>query len=154
MSSIPTAAGDAVNRTRRRLLRYLAGIAGISTIAIVVTPVIGFLVPSKESTGATGGKVAVASTDSIPPGQGKVVAVGSKPAIVVNVGGTFKAYSAICTHLGCIVAFDATANAIVCPCHDGRFSPASGAVISGPPPAPLPGLTVSVEKDKIFVVPA
>ena len=34
--------------------------------------------------------------------------MGSKPAIVVNTEQGVKAYSAICTHLGCIVAFDDT----------------------------------------------
>ncbi len=154
MSSIPTATSEAVHRTRRRLLRYLTGLAGLSTVAIVATPVVGFLIPSKESTTAAGGKVAVGTVDKIPPGQGKVVPVGSKPAVVVNVAGTYRAYSAICTHLGCIVAFDPNANMIVCPCHDGRFSPANGSVVSGPPPAPLASLTVTVEGDQIFIVPS
>lgn len=152
--TIPAAAADGVHQTRRRLLRFLAGLAGVSTVGIVATPIVGFLIPTKESTTAAGGKVPVGSVAQIPPGQGKVVAVGSKPAIVVNVDGSFKAYSAICTHLGCIVAFDPNAHAIVCPCHDGHFSPANGSVISGPPPAPLASLTVSVEGDKILVVPS
>lgn len=152
--SMPMAVSESVHRTRRRLLRILAGLAGVSTVSIVATPVVGFLIPTRESASAAGGKVAVASPAQIPPGSGKVVAVGSKPAIVVNVDGTFKAYSAICTHLGCIVAYDANQRAIVCPCHDGHFSPANGSVISGPPPAPLAALTVSVEGDKIMIVPA
>lgn len=152
--SMPVAMAESVHRTRRRLLRMLAGLAGVSTVAIVATPVVGFLIPTKESTNAAGGKVAVGSPTQIPPGSGKVVAVGSKPAIVVNVDGAYKAYSAICTHLGCIVAYDANQRAIVCPCHDGHFSPANGSVISGPPPAPLASLTVSVEDDKILIVPA
>ena len=64
------------------------------------------------------------------------------------------AYSALCTHLGCIVMFDGANGTIVCPCHDGRFSPASGAVISGPPPAALQPVTVSVEGDQIYLVSA
>lgn len=152
--SMAMAVSESVHRTRRRLLRMLAGLAGVSTVAIVATPVVGFLIPTKESTNAAGGKVAVASPTQIPPGSGKVVAVGSKPAIVVNVDGTYKAYSAICTHLGCIVAYDANQRAIVCPCHDGHFSPANGSVMSGPPPSPLPSLTVTVEGDKIMIVPA
>ncbi len=152
--SIPTLATEKVNEGRRRLLRLLASVAGVSTVGIIATPVIGYLIPTEASSSAAGGKVAVASPAQIPPGAGKVVAVGSKPAIVVNVDGTYKAYSAICTHLGCIVAYDPNARAIVCPCHDGHFSPANGSVISGPPPAPLPSLTVTVEGDKIMVVPA
>ena len=71
-----------------------------------------------------------------------------KPAVVVNTTAGIKAYSAICTHLGCIVAWDAPANLIICPCHDGRFNPATGAVVSGPPPAPLAPLTTAVERQR------
>jgi cytochrome b6-f complex iron-sulfur subunit len=151
---MPAGASEALHRTRRRLLRALLAVAGLSTAGIVATPVVGFLIPTNESTKAAGGKVPVGSVSAIAPGQGKVVAVGSKPAIVVNVAGTFKAYSAICTHLGCIVAFDPNQNQIVCPCHDGHFSPANGSVLSGPPPAPLASLTVSVEEEQVFIIPS
>ena len=40
---------------------------------------------------------------------------------------------------------------ILCPCHDGRFNAVNGAVISGPPPAPLPGLALTVEEDVVYV---
>jgi ubiquinol-cytochrome c reductase iron-sulfur subunit len=64
------------------------------------------------------------------------------------------AYSAICTHLGCVVAWNDMLGVIQCPCHDGRFNPLSGTVISGPPPAPLPSLTVKVEGDQIYLTEA
>jgi cytochrome b6-f complex iron-sulfur subunit len=137
---------------RRRFLRWLLSFSVVSTAAMVATPVLGFLVPPRTATTAGGGKVPVAKVDDLPIGQGKVVALGSKPAIVINTDQGIKAYSAICTHLGCIVAWDGNAGAIVCPCHDGRFSPASGAVISGPPPAPLSALPTTVEKGEIFLV--
>jgi cytochrome b6-f complex iron-sulfur subunit len=138
--------------SRRRFIRYLTGFSVLSTLAIVVTPVIGFLVPSKSSTAAAGGRVLVSTLDKLPAGQGAVVAVGSKPAIVINTAQGVTAYSAICTHLGCIVTWDSGANLIVCPCHDGRFNPANGAVVSGPPPAPLPALTTAVEGTDIYVI--
>ena len=140
--------------SRRRFLRWLGGLAVVSTAAMIVTPVIGFLVPSKSGAAAGGGKVLVGTTADIPAGSGKVVAMGSKPAIVVNTDQGVKAFSAICTHLGCVVAWNDMIGAIQCPCHDGRFSPATGAVVSGPPPAPLPPITVSVEGDQIFLTEA
>jgi cytochrome b6-f complex iron-sulfur subunit len=139
---------------RRRFLRWLLSFSVVSTAAMVVTPVLGFLVPPRTQTTAGGGKVLVAKLADLPIGQGKVVALGSKPALVVNTDQGVKAYSAICTHLGCIVAWDAGNGTIVCPCHDGRFSPANGAVISGPPPAPLTPLTTTIEKEEIFLVPS
>lgn len=141
--------------SRRRVLRWLLGFSAVSTLAMVVTPVLAFLVPPKSSATGSGGRVPAGTTAELPPGQGKVVPVGSKPAIVVNTEQGLRAYSAICPHLGCIVAFDDLSGTIVCPCHDGRFSPLTGAVVSGPPPAPLPSVEVTVDDDgNIFLVSA
>jgi cytochrome b6-f complex iron-sulfur subunit len=137
---------------RRRFIRLLLGFSVFSTAAMVVTPIVGFLIPPKTAGAGAGGRTLAATTADLPIGSGKVVPMGSKPVIVVNTTGGVKAYSAVCTHLGCIVAYDSTSGQIVCPCHDGRFNPASGAVISGPPPQPLPPIAVAVEKDQIFLV--
>ncbi|HEY3334593.1 MAG TPA: Rieske (2Fe-2S) protein [Candidatus Limnocylindrales bacterium] len=141
-------------RSRRQVLRWLGGLTLFSSIAMILTPVVGFLVPPKGGRAAGGGKILVGTTADIPPGGGAVVAMGSKPAIIVNTDQGVKAFSAICTHLGCVVAWNDMVGVIQCPCHDGRFDPNSGAVVSGPPPAPLPPLTVSVEGDQIFLTEA
>jgi cytochrome b6-f complex iron-sulfur subunit len=138
--------------SRRRMLKWLLGFSVVSTLAMVVTPVVSFLVPPKSSAAGSGGKIPAGKLADLPPGKGAVVAVGSKPAIVVNTEQGVRAFSAICTHLGCIVTFDDLSSTIVCPCHDGRFSPATGAVVSGPPPTPLAPLEVSVEGEDIFIV--
>lgn len=137
---------------RRRFIQMLLGFSVISTIAMIVTPIIGFLIPPKTEGPGAGGRVLAATTEDLPVGTGKVVAMGSSPVIVINTEGGVKAYSAVCTHLGCIVGYDSTIAHIVCPCHDGHFNPASGAVISGPPPQPLKPVGVAVEKDQIYLV--
>lgn len=137
---------------RRRFLRWLGGFSIVSSIAIVVTPIVGFLIPTKSAGGGGGGRVLAGTLESLPVGTGAVVAMGSKPAIVVNTPAGVKAYSAICTHLGCIVLWDEAAATIVCPCHDGRFNPANGAVVSGPPPAPLASIPTVVEGSDIYLV--
>jgi cytochrome b6-f complex iron-sulfur subunit len=138
---------------RRRFLRFLLGFSVLSTIAMVAAPIVGFLIPPPTSGGTSGGKVLAGTTEDIPVGTGKVVAVGSKPVIVTNTDSGVTAFSAVCTHLGCIVGFDPTVRQIVCPCHDGHFNPANGAVVSGPPPRPLAPVALSVEKDQIFLLP-
>ncbi|MDM7324634.1 MAG: Rieske 2Fe-2S domain-containing protein [Thermus sp.] len=57
------------------------------------------------------------------------------------------AFSAVCTHLGCIVSqWIADKKAGLCPCHGGVFDFAHGAkVIAGPPPRPVPQLPLKVE---------
>lgn len=140
--------------TRRRFLRWLGGLAVVSTAAMIVTPVVGFLIPSKNGAAAGGGKVLVGTTADIPAGAGKVVAMGSKPAIIVNTDQGVKAFDAICPHLGCVVTWNDLIGAIQCPCHDGRFNPATGTVVSGPPPGPLPPIPVSVEGDQIYLTEA
>lgn len=140
--------------SRRRFLRWLGGLTIVSTAAMVLTPIIGFIIPDKGSGGAGGGKVLVGTTADIQPGAGTVVAMGSKPAIVVNTPQGIRAYSAICPHLGCVVTWNDLIGAIHCPCHDGRFNPSTGAVTSGPPPGPLPPITVSVEGDQIYLTEA
>lgn len=138
-------------QTRRKFLRWLGGLTIVSTAAMILTPIAGFLVPTAGGRAAGGGKTLVGTKADIAAGGGKVVAMGSKPAIVVNTEQGLKAYSAICTHLGCVVAWNDMIGVIQCPCHDGRFNPASGAVVSGPPPAPLTPMSVTVEGDQIFL---
>ena len=137
---------------RRRLLGFLAGFSAASTAAMIVTPIVSFLIPPKTGGASVSGKLLVGTTSDIPLGQGKVVRVGTSPTIVVNTEQGVKAYSATCTHLGCIVAWDQGSGTIVCPCHDGRFNVFTGAVLSGPPPRGLPAVEVSVEGEEIYVV--
>jgi cytochrome b6-f complex iron-sulfur subunit len=60
------------------------------------------------------------------------------------------AFSAVCTHLGCIVKWDEKKQQIFCPCHAGVFD-VKGNVVSGPPPKPLPPIPVAVVNGKIIL---
>jgi len=59
------------------------------------------------------------------------------------------AISAVCTHLGCIVA--QSPQGFACPCHGSRFDH-KGDVIGGPAPRPLPWLEVSQAADGQLVI--
>lgn len=137
---------------RRRFLEYLLGFGFLATLAGVIIPIVGYIWPPKQEQALAGGAKLVATLVELPPGKGKVDSVGNRPVIVVNTPEAgVRAFSAVCTHLGCIVKWDEAISLIHCPCHDGRFSPVTGAVISGPPPTPLPSVAVRVEDDNIYV---
>jgi Rieske Fe-S protein len=63
--------------------------------------------------------------------------------------GKYKAFSAICTHAGCTVAFLKKTSQFQCPCHGGLYDAKTGKVLSGPPPAPLPSIPVKNVDGKI-----
>ena len=46
--------------------------------------------------------------------------------------GALHEFSAVCTHLGCVVAFNDKERSWDCPCHGSRFDPADGHVLNGP----------------------
>ncbi|MEU3850270.1 FAD-dependent oxidoreductase [Streptomyces sp. NPDC029554] len=75
--------------------------------------------------------------ESLPPGEGAVVrADGHRVAVYRDEDGALHAVSARCTHLGCLVDFNAAERAWECPCHGSRFD-TDGKVIQGPATKPL-----------------
>jgi glycine/D-amino acid oxidase-like deaminating enzyme/nitrite reductase/ring-hydroxylating ferredoxin subunit len=79
----------------------------------------------------------VDSPEAIAPGTGAIVRRGlSKIAVYRSPAGELVERSAVCPHLGCIVAWNATENSWDCPCHGSRFA-TSGAVLNGPALGPL-----------------
>lgn len=138
--------------TRRRFMSLTLFGSVVATIGGVLTPIIAFLWPPARSAGTASLKTAVGTAAEFPLNSGKVVSVDNKPVIVVNTEqGGLKAFSAVCTHLGCIVYWHEQRGVIQCPCHDGRFNPLNGHVILGPPPAPLAEYLVQIEGEQVFV---
>ena len=77
------------------------------------------------------------SVRSVRSGEGRVIEHGgAKVAVYRGPDGALTMRSAICTHMGCVVAWNETEHTWDCPCHGSRFT-ASGEVISGPADAPL-----------------
>jgi len=100
------------------------------------------------STGAAQGS-ALASTSEIPLGSGKIFAT-EKVVITQPASGEIKAFSAVCTHMGCIVS-KISDGTIDCPCHGSKYSISTGAVVSGPAPSPLPAQAIKLTGTSIFL---
>ena len=64
------------------------------------------------------------------------------------VAGTFKAFTAVCTHQGCLVGRVADGE-ILCPCHGSTYSISDGSVTGGPAPSPLKEIPITVSGDTI-----
>ena len=62
----------------------------------------------------------------------------------------FVAFSQKCTHLSCAVIPQPDKNVFHCPCHEGIFDLRSGRVLAGPPPRPLPRITLGFHGDDIY----
>lgn len=83
-------------------------------------------------------------------GAVKYITYAGVPAIVLRTAESTKAFSLICTHLGCTMEWQEGEKEFYCPCHDGRFDQ-FGEVIAGPPPVPMEEFPVRVEDDKVIV---
>ncbi len=79
----------------------------------------------------TGGEVS--TPDEVAPGTGAIMRRGlSKVALFRDDNGTLHEFSAVCTHLGCVVDFNDKERSWDCPCHGSRFDPTDGHVLNGP----------------------
>ena len=89
----------------------------------------------------------LAKTSDIPVGGGKIFDQ-QKVVVTQPQKDEFKAFSAICTHLGCTVSAvaDGTIN---CPCHGSKYRIADGSVAGGPAPKPLPAEQIEVKGNSI-----
>jgi glycine/D-amino acid oxidase-like deaminating enzyme/nitrite reductase/ring-hydroxylating ferredoxin subunit len=80
---------------------------------------------------------AVDDPEQIAPGEGAVIRQGlTKTAVYRDEAGGVHARSAICPHLGCVVAWNGGEKTWDCPCHGSRFD-VDGAVLHGPAIGPL-----------------
>jgi nitrite reductase/ring-hydroxylating ferredoxin subunit len=100
--------------------------------------------------GGSGGAPAAAaltSTSAVPDGGGTIIS-GKNIVITQPEAGAFKAFTAVCTHQGCIVN-SVSGGTINCPCHGSKFSIKDGSVVNGPATSPLAAVAIKVEGTSI-----
>jgi Rieske Fe-S protein len=90
-----------------------------------------------------GDQPALAATADVPVGGG-VIVDAEKTVVTQPSEGEFKAFSAVCTHQGCVVS-TVEDNEINCACHGSTFSAEDGSVVTGPATAPLSEVAVEVK---------
>lgn len=112
--------------------------------------------PTSAANSATGGGSGagtnanvLTTTSAIPVGSGKIFSA-QKVVVTQPSSGEFKAFSAVCTHMGCIVN-QISNGTIDCPCHGSQFSVKDGSVVGGPAPSPLPAEKITVSGNNIVL---
>lgn len=133
------------DRGRRSFLSWFLGTSTGALVVSVFYPVFRFVSPPRVPEAATNQIEAGTTNDPELLEKGfKIVRFGADPVILIRVSETeFRAFSATCTHLDCIVEYRQDAHKIWCNCHDGQYD-LNGRNIAGPPPRPLTPFTVHV----------
>ncbi|HYX25711.1 MAG TPA: ubiquinol-cytochrome c reductase iron-sulfur subunit [Thermoanaerobaculia bacterium] len=123
---------------RRRFLNWLLGTSGAAFLLSVLYPVLRYVSPPQIPEASTSEvEVGPANDPELVEKGFKIVHFGAEPVIVVKVSDTeYRAFSASCTHLDCIVEFRKSKQVMWCNCHNGVYD-LTGRNIAGPPPKPL-----------------
>lgn len=138
------------DKNRRRFLDYLLGTSAFATLAAIFYPILRFMTPPHIVEAAQSSVVA-AKVNELAPNSGKIFKFGSKPGLIIKTAsGELKAFSAVCTHLDCIVQYRSDTKQIWCACHNGQYN-LNGENIGGPPPRPLEEYSVNQRGDDIVV---
>ncbi|MGL4884232.1 MAG: cytochrome b6-f complex iron-sulfur subunit [Waterburya sp.] len=162
MAQISTNSSDVPDMGRRQFMNLLTfgSITGVALGALY--PVVKYFIPKSSAAGAGG----VAAKDALgndvivseflashQPGD-RTLAQGLKgdPTYVVIEGdSTLRNYgiNAVCTHLGCVVPWNASENKFKCPCHGSQYDE-TGKVVRGPAPLSLALVHAEEKDDKLY----
>lgn len=166
------ASNPGLSMGRRNLLKGIFAASIVLFVTEVVLPILELMRSGRrvavglEGAGEGEEALKIANVEEVPPDSQKPFVMrtnpdgspGQHPAILIHLppekaeelGVEFVAFSAVCTHLGCIVHYQ-PGDEIFCPCHAGYFDPVTGDAVSGPPKKPLPMVKLRIdEKGDIY----
>ncbi len=136
--------------TRREFARYLVGAAGVMAAGNI-----GLAAWTQLRRINSGQPRRIVALEDVAVGDTYLFRYpeDQDPAILLRLAEQeVVAFSQKCTHLGCVVYFEAEEGRWHCPCHEGNFAARTGAVLSGPPPRPLGRIDVEVRDGAIWAL--
>ena len=154
---LPTPMPKRAGPTRRGILRtgLVAAVglaAGVVGGGIVAHSDSGQAGPWPPIVGEAGIWLAVAPVTDIAPGSAmRFVTPNLIGHLVRYSDGSFTAFSAACTHMGCITNWNAGQHTFDCPCHNGRFDDHGQAITNRPAYRPLPQILTRITNDQVEV---
>ncbi|MCX6910365.1 MAG: ubiquinol-cytochrome c reductase iron-sulfur subunit [Verrucomicrobia bacterium] len=147
-------AGDGCGCSRSAFLRVALGGAGVVYAAGLAYPVYRYVASPVEKSAkeAAVKEVTLKDARKLAPGSALMFKFGFKPSLLIHHDdGSWTALTAVCTHLGCTVSYQAEQKRIHCACHGGVYDPKTGGNVSGPPPKPLLRYEVKVTDAAVIV---
>jgi len=136
------------NLSRRDFLKvawaFLGGVAVLEATGVFLA----YLQP-RLAEGEFGSIITVGKVDDFPPNSVTHISNGRFYVVRIGDGGFIAVYHR-CTHLGCAVPWDSTAQKFICPCHNSRFDQ-QGIVENPPAPRPLDLFALAIEDGEIKV---
>jgi cytochrome b6-f complex iron-sulfur subunit len=136
---------------RRSFLEWLIGgflsLWGLGAAAVSIS----FIKAPGTEKRPSEGRVDCGPVESLPVGGARFIRHGTGPLLVVRASEEqIQAFSAICTHLRCVLKWDEGTQTILCPCHAGSFD-RRGNVLAGPPTRSLRQYPAEVRAGEIVV---
>jgi nitrite reductase/ring-hydroxylating ferredoxin subunit len=130
----------------------IGSMAAAGTFALAACSAEAESTPVATSSQAITGEVLLGLVSEVPVGGGTKFPVDKTLTVLVTQtkAGNFKAFSATCTHAGCIVN-GVENNEIACGCHGARFDPESGMAIAGPAKSALGKIVLEVRGEEIWI---
>lgn len=130
---------------RRSFLNWLLGSSFGAFLASAGYPLLRFISPPRIPEASTNELEAGTTNDPELLARGfKIVPFGSEPLILIQDSETsYRAFTATCTHLDCVVEYRQKDRLIWCNCHNGVYD-LTGRNVAGPPPRPLTPFRVHV----------
>jgi len=106
--------------------------------------------PREDRTKATVNGTVLGAVREVPVGGGKIF-TAARVVVTQPARDQYRAFSAVCTHVGCIVN-QVARGTIDCPCHGSEFKITNGAVVAGPAPSPLPTKQIKIVDGMIVLL--
>ena len=130
---------------RRRFLNWFLGTTFGALVAAVLYPIVRFASPPRIPEATTNQVEAGDTSEPVFNEKGfKIIRFGAEPVILLKVSDTeYRAFTATCTHLDCIVGYQKDRSRIFCNCHGGAYD-LNGRNVAGPPPRPLTAFKVNL----------
>ncbi|TVQ58604.1 MAG: cytochrome b6-f complex iron-sulfur subunit [Spirulina sp. DLM2.Bin59] len=160
-----SASSDAPSMGRRQFMNLLTFGAITGTALGALYPVVKYFIP--PATGGAGGGVTAKDALGNNVSVSEFVAnrkagdraltqglKGDPTYLIVTEEAAVASYglNAICTHLGCVVPWNGSANRFICPCHGSQYND-EGKVVRGPAPLSLALAHAEVVDDNVVLTP-